>query len=60
MNGWVSAGSRACRPAGTPRARGSTFSLRGRIPPPRRSKHMLFGLINRPEFDAQLVKTAQD
>ncbi|KOG55505.1 hyaluronate lyase [Streptomyces griseoflavus] len=37
-----------------------TFSLNGKLTRTRRSKHMLFGLINRPEFDAQLVKTAQD
>ncbi|WP_030662949.1 geranylgeranyl reductase family protein [Streptomyces rimosus] len=37
-----------------------TFSLNGKMTRTRRSKHMLFGLINRPEFDAQLVKTAQD
>ncbi|OKH98151.1 hyaluronate lyase [Streptomyces sp. CB02923] len=37
-----------------------TFSLNGKLTRTRRSKNMLFGLINRPEFDAQLVKTAQD
>ncbi|MEU2791266.1 geranylgeranyl reductase family protein [Streptomyces sp. NPDC007100] len=37
-----------------------TFSLNGRMTRTRRSKNMLFGLINRPEFDARLVKTAQD
>ncbi|MEV5597814.1 geranylgeranyl reductase family protein [Streptomyces sp. NPDC052496] len=37
-----------------------TFTLNGKLTRTRRSKNMLFGLINRPEFDAQLVKTAQD
>ncbi|MFD7664285.1 geranylgeranyl reductase family protein [Streptomyces sp. NPDC059788] len=37
-----------------------TFSLNGKLARTRRSKNMLFGLINRPDFDAQLVKTAQD
>lgn len=37
-----------------------TFSLNGKLTRTRRSKNMLFGLINRPDFDAQLVKTAQD
>ncbi|MFH8345287.1 geranylgeranyl reductase family protein [Streptomyces sp. NPDC018045] len=37
-----------------------TFSLNGKLTRTRRSKNMLFGLINRPEFDAGLVKTAQD
>ncbi|MFD7296649.1 geranylgeranyl reductase family protein [Streptomyces sp. NPDC059897] len=36
-----------------------TFSLNGRYARTRRSKKMLFGLINRPEFDAQLVEHAQ-
>ncbi|MCM2390737.1 geranylgeranyl reductase family protein [Streptomyces albipurpureus] len=36
-----------------------TFSLNGRLIRTRRSKKMLFGLINRPEFDAQLVEHAQ-
>jgi geranylgeranyl reductase family protein len=36
-----------------------TFSLNGRYTRTRRSKKMLFGLINRPEFDAQLVEHAQ-
>ncbi|MFE5858495.1 MULTISPECIES: geranylgeranyl reductase family protein [unclassified Streptomyces] len=36
-----------------------TFSLNGRLTRTRRSKKMLFGLINRPEFDAQLVEHAQ-
>ncbi|MFF3564804.1 geranylgeranyl reductase family protein [Streptomyces sp. NPDC002574] len=35
-----------------------TFSLNGRLTRTRRSRHMLFGLINRPEFDAQLVDAA--
>lgn len=36
-----------------------TFSLNGRMTRTRRSKHMLFGLINRAEFDAALVETAK-
>lgn len=36
-----------------------TFSLEGRFARTRRSRRMLFGLINRPEFDAQLVQHAQ-
>ena len=36
-----------------------TFSLDGRFARTRRSRRMLFGLINRPEFDAQLVEHAQ-
>lgn len=36
-----------------------TFSLQGRFARTRRSRRMLFGLINRPEFDAQLVEHAQ-
>ncbi|MFI0238787.1 geranylgeranyl reductase family protein [Streptomyces sp. NPDC016845] len=36
-----------------------TFSLNGKYARTRRSKNMLFGLINRPEFDAQLVEHAQ-
>ncbi|MFE6775007.1 geranylgeranyl reductase family protein [Streptomyces sp. NPDC057702] len=35
-----------------------TFSLNGKLSRTRRSKQMLFGLINRPEFDAALVDTA--
>ncbi|MFG2227317.1 geranylgeranyl reductase family protein [Streptomyces sp. NPDC048644] len=37
-----------------------TFSLNGRMTRTRRSKNMLFGLINRPEFDEELVKAAKD
>jgi geranylgeranyl reductase family protein len=37
-----------------------TFSLGGRLARTRRSKHMLFGLVNRPEFDQRLVVAAQD
>ena len=33
-----------------------TFSLNGKLARTRRSKRMLFGLINRPEFDAGLVE----
>ncbi|MDF3145641.1 geranylgeranyl reductase family protein [Streptomyces sp. T21Q-yed] len=36
-----------------------TFSHNGRFTRTRRSKQMLFGLINRPEFDQQLVEHAQ-
>ncbi|WP_231626668.1 geranylgeranyl reductase family protein [Streptomyces apocyni] len=36
-----------------------TFSLDGRFARTRRSRHMLFGLINRPEFDQRLVEAAQ-
>jgi geranylgeranyl reductase family protein len=36
-----------------------TFTLNGRLTRTRRSKQMLFGLINRPEFDQALVEEAQ-
>ncbi|MER7049051.1 MULTISPECIES: geranylgeranyl reductase family protein [Streptomyces] len=36
-----------------------TFTLNGKLTRTRRSKKMLFGLINRSEFDAQLVEHAQ-
>lgn len=36
-----------------------TFSLNGRLVRTKRSRQMLFGLINRPEFDAGLVEAAQ-
>ncbi|MER6996115.1 geranylgeranyl reductase family protein [Streptomyces sp. NPDC000410] len=36
-----------------------TFSLNGKLTRTRRSRRMLFGLINRPEFDAGLVEQAQ-
>ncbi|GAA1370200.1 geranylgeranyl reductase family protein [Streptomyces beijiangensis] len=36
-----------------------TFSLNGKLTRTRRSKQMLFGLINRPEFDQALVESAQ-
>jgi geranylgeranyl reductase family protein len=36
-----------------------TFSLNGKLARTRRSKRMIFGLINRPEFDASLVEHAQ-
>ncbi|MEU7024063.1 geranylgeranyl reductase family protein [Streptomyces sp. NPDC046203] len=36
-----------------------TFQLDGRFPRTRRSRRMLFGLVNRPEFDARLVEHAQ-
>lgn len=35
-----------------------TFSLNGKLTRTRRSKQVLFGLINRPEFDAALVESA--
>ncbi|WKX73623.1 geranylgeranyl reductase family protein [Streptomyces sp. XD-27] len=37
-----------------------TFSLNGKLTRTRRSKQPLFGLINRPEFDAGLVAAARD
>ncbi|MEU3752637.1 geranylgeranyl reductase family protein [Streptomyces olivoreticuli] len=37
-----------------------TFSLNGKLSRTRRSKRMLFGLINRPEFDAGLVEAAKN
>lgn len=36
-----------------------TFSLNGRLSRTRRSRRMLFGLVNRPEFDAGLVAQAE-
>ncbi|WP_329113548.1 geranylgeranyl reductase family protein [Streptomyces sp. NBC_01465] len=36
-----------------------TFSMNGKLTRTRRSKQMLFGLINRPEFDQGLVEAAQ-
>ncbi|WP_340556279.1 geranylgeranyl reductase family protein [Streptomyces sp. GSL17-111] len=36
-----------------------TFSLDGRFSRTRRSRRMLFGLVNRPEFDQALVEAAQ-
>ncbi|MCA6092634.1 geranylgeranyl reductase family protein [Streptomyces sp. SCA3-4] len=36
-----------------------TFSLNGKLTRTRRSRGMLFGLINRPEFDAGLVEAAK-
>ncbi|AXK32011.1 geranylgeranyl reductase family protein [Streptomyces armeniacus] len=36
-----------------------TFSLNGKLSRTRRSKRMLFGLINRPEFDHALVQSAE-
>ncbi|MFJ7156344.1 geranylgeranyl reductase family protein [Streptomyces sp. NPDC101118] len=36
-----------------------TFSLNGKLTRTRRSRHMLFGLVNRPEFDAGLVAAAE-
>jgi geranylgeranyl reductase family protein len=35
-----------------------TFSLNGRLTRTRRSRRMLFGLVNRPEFDHALVQSA--
>ncbi|MFE7319117.1 geranylgeranyl reductase family protein [Streptomyces sp. NPDC057555] len=37
-----------------------TFSLNGRLNRTRRSKNTLFGLVDRPEFDAALVESAKD
>ncbi|CAL9347267.1 geranylgeranyl reductase family protein [Streptomyces sp. enrichment culture] len=37
-----------------------TFSLNGRFARTRRSKRMLFGLVNRPEFDQRLVEYARE
>jgi geranylgeranyl reductase family protein len=37
-----------------------TFSLNGRLTRTKRSRQMLFGLINRPEFDAGLVDAARE
>ncbi|MYT28784.1 geranylgeranyl reductase family protein [Streptomyces sp. MspMP-M5] len=37
-----------------------TFTLNGKLSRTRRAKHTLFGLINRPEFDAALVESAKD
>jgi geranylgeranyl reductase family protein len=37
-----------------------TFSLNGRLTRTKRSRQMLFGLINRPEFDAGLVESARE
>jgi geranylgeranyl reductase family protein len=37
-----------------------TFSLTGRLTRTKRSRQMLFGLINRPEFDAGLVEAARE
>ncbi|MEU2263957.1 geranylgeranyl reductase family protein [Streptomyces sp. NPDC019645] len=36
-----------------------TFSMNGRLARTRRSRRMLFGLVNRPEFDAALVQHAE-
>ncbi|WP_069812170.1 geranylgeranyl reductase family protein [Streptomyces sp. TP-A0874] len=36
-----------------------TFSLNGRLTRTRRSKNMLFGLVNRQEFDQRLVEAAE-
>ncbi len=41
------------------RVQAVTFSLDGKYSRTRRSSHMLFGLVNRPEFDHQLVLHAQ-
>jgi geranylgeranyl reductase family protein len=41
------------------RVRAVTFSLDGKYSRTRRSAHTLFGLLNRPEFDQQLVIHAQ-
>ncbi|GHJ42262.1 geranylgeranyl reductase family protein [Streptomyces sp. TS71-3] len=41
------------------RVRAVTFSMNGRYTRTRRSSQMLFGLVNRPDFDQQLVMHAQ-
>ncbi|MEV0848478.1 geranylgeranyl reductase family protein [Streptomyces sp. NPDC049954] len=41
------------------RVRAVTFTLDGRFSRTRRSRQMLFGLVNRPEFDLRLVEAAQ-
>lgn len=41
------------------RVKAVTFSLDGKFARTRRSRNMLFGLVNRPEFDQQLVEEAQ-
>ncbi|MEV8566316.1 geranylgeranyl reductase family protein [Streptomyces sp. NPDC051322] len=56
--------SRDCLPPGfelplRDRVYAVTFSMNGKLTRTRRSKQMLFGLINRPEFDLQLVEHAQ-
>ncbi|GAA2497024.1 geranylgeranyl reductase family protein [Streptomyces thermolineatus] len=55
--------SRDCLPPGfalplKDRVHAVTFTLDGRLGRTRRSKKMLFGLVNRPEFDAALVDAA--
>lgn len=55
--------SRDCLPPGfelplRDRVHAVTFSLNGRLSRTRRSRQMLFGLINRPEFDAALADAA--
>ncbi|MFJ4440433.1 geranylgeranyl reductase family protein [Streptomyces sp. NPDC088923] len=37
-----------------------TFSLDGKYQRTRKARHMLFGLVNRPEFDLGLVEAAQE
>ncbi|WP_431038907.1 geranylgeranyl reductase family protein [Streptomyces sp. P6-2-1] len=37
-----------------------TFSLDGKYQRTRKARHMLFGLVNRPEFDLKLVEAAQE
>lgn len=56
--------SRDCLPPGfdlpfRDRVHAVTFSLDGKFTRTRRSRQMLFGLVNRPEFDQQLVEHAQ-
>ncbi|MFD6416085.1 geranylgeranyl reductase family protein [Streptomyces sp. NPDC060194] len=56
--------SRDCLPPGfelplQDRVYAVTFSLNGRFARTRRSRRMLFGLVNRPEFDHGLVEAAQ-
>ncbi|MEN3585887.1 geranylgeranyl reductase family protein [Streptomyces sp. ZYX-F-203] len=56
--------SRDCLPPGfdlplQDRVHAVTFSHNGRLARTRRSRHMLFGLVDRPEFDRRLVEHAQ-
>jgi geranylgeranyl reductase family protein len=56
--------SRDCLPPGfelplRDRVHAVTFSLNGKLTRTRKSRQMLFGLVNRPEFDAGLVEAAR-
>lgn len=57
--------SRDALPAGVrlplqDRVHAVTFTCNGRLARTRRTRRMLFGLVNRPEFDSALVKAAQE